>query len=150
MGDETVDFGQLMPLSVSRRVSRLRKAISPYEVYGIGEVIAAVFEEGVVLPSGYRARVVWVPGLNQWYWSYNDPKTKILTPAFEIIETDYTQEKFLLKICSPEFSFMRGETETVVFHTEGVGWHTIDDDCFDGYLYMLRDEWNGRGTDAAS
>ena len=113
------------------------------------EEAVAVFEEGVVLPSGYRARVVWVPGLNQWYWSYNDPKTKILTPAFEIIETDYTQEKFLLKICLPEFNFMRGETETVVLHTEGVGWHTIDDDCFDGYLYMLRDEWNGRGTDAA-
>lgn len=148
MGDETVDIGSLMPLSVSRRVSRLRKAISPYEAYGIGEVISAIFEEGIKLASGHEARVVWVPGLGQWFWAYNDPKTKILTPAFAILRTNYSQEKMLVSIKSPEFNSVKQDREEMFFHTEGCGWHTIYDETVEEFLYNCRETWDK--SDAAS
>ena len=148
MGDETVDVGSLTPLSVSRRVSRLRKAISPYEAFGIGEVIAAIFGEGITLASGYEARVVWVPGLGQWFWAYNDPMTKILTPAFAILRTDYSQEKMLVSITSPEFNSVKQDSEVPFFHsevpffhTEGCGWHTIYDKTVEDFLYNCRETW---------
>lgn len=146
MSDTLIDISSGLPLSVSRRTTRLRKAISPYGVYGVGEIIAAVFEEGVKLASGFEARVVWVPDLNRWYWTYNDPKVKVLTPAFEILSTNYSQEKFLVSIKSPEFNSVKQDREVMFFHTEGVGWHTIFDETIEEFLYDCRDVWGGTGA----